>query len=151
MDKAHIIDHFRNQLAREVIGQGGSLPRFNPMNISPWLAMSLMQKAIRRGREEFALQAAATLLNQAPGRQPRGVFRPLPLLVGSPMAILGYSSPFRHNIHCIRGTIVTKENRGHKRPRFSRRWCGRRDSNPDRDSTPRDFKSLASTSSATPA
>ena len=24
MDKAHIIDHFRNQLAREVLGQGGS-------------------------------------------------------------------------------------------------------------------------------
>ena len=68
MDKAHIIDHFRNQLAREVLGQGGSLPRFKPMNISPWLAMRLMQKAIRRGREEFALRASATLLNQAPDR-----------------------------------------------------------------------------------
>ena len=66
MDKAHIIDHFRNQLAREVLGHGDSLPSFKPMNISPWLAMSLMQKAIRRGREEIALWAAATLLNQAP-------------------------------------------------------------------------------------
>ena len=68
MDKGHIIDHFRNQLARDVVGQGDSLPRFKPMNISPWLAMSLMQKAIRRGREEMALRAAATLLNQAPER-----------------------------------------------------------------------------------
>ena len=68
MDKIHIIEHFRDQLAREVIGQGDSLPRFNPMNMSPWLAMSLMQKAIRRGRKELALQAAATLLTQAPDR-----------------------------------------------------------------------------------
>ncbi len=69
MDKAHIIDHFRIQLARAVLGQGDSLPRFNPMNISPWLAMSLMQKAIRRGREEMALRAAATLLNQVASSQ----------------------------------------------------------------------------------
>jgi hypothetical protein len=29
---------------------------FNPLDVSPWLAMSLMQKAIRRGREEIALR-----------------------------------------------------------------------------------------------
>ena len=34
MDKTHIIEHFRDQLAREVIGQGDSLPRFNPMNVA---------------------------------------------------------------------------------------------------------------------
>jgi hypothetical protein len=41
---------------------------FRPLDISPWLAMSLMQKAIRRGREEIALRAAATLLRASPDR-----------------------------------------------------------------------------------
>jgi hypothetical protein len=36
------------------------------MNASPWMAMSAMQKAIRRGREDLALRAAATLLRDAP-------------------------------------------------------------------------------------
>ena len=36
------------------------------MNASPWVAMSAMQKAIRRGREDLALSAAATLLCDAP-------------------------------------------------------------------------------------
>jgi hypothetical protein len=40
----------------------------DPLPISPWLAMSLMQKAIRRGHESLALRAAATLLNDSPER-----------------------------------------------------------------------------------
>jgi hypothetical protein len=36
--------------------------------ISPWVAMSLMQKAIRRGRKHLALRAAATLLRGSPER-----------------------------------------------------------------------------------
>ena len=36
------------------------------MDASPWLAMSALQKAIRRGREDLALSAAATLLRDAP-------------------------------------------------------------------------------------
>jgi hypothetical protein len=32
-----------------------------PLNVSPWIAMSLLQKAIRRGQEHLALRAAATL------------------------------------------------------------------------------------------
>jgi len=32
------------------------------MDVSPWVAMSALQKAIRRGREDIALNAAATLL-----------------------------------------------------------------------------------------
>src|ERR1700722_11487997 len=39
-----------------------------PFDISPWLAMSLMQKAIRRGRAAIALRAAATLLRDSPDR-----------------------------------------------------------------------------------
>jgi hypothetical protein len=45
-----------------------ALSAYQPLNISPWLAMSLMQKAIRRGREEIALRAAATLLRDSPDR-----------------------------------------------------------------------------------
>jgi replication-associated recombination protein RarA len=37
-------------------------------DISPWVAMSLMQKAIRRGHKDLALRAAATLLREAPER-----------------------------------------------------------------------------------
>jgi hypothetical protein len=38
------------------------------MDASPWVAMSAMQKAIRRGREDVALSAAATLLRDAPDK-----------------------------------------------------------------------------------
>jgi hypothetical protein len=38
------------------------------MVASPWVAMSTMQKAIRRGREDLALSAAATLLHDAPDK-----------------------------------------------------------------------------------
>ena len=34
-----------------------------PLPISPWVAMSLLQKAIRRGRNDLAQRAAATLLH----------------------------------------------------------------------------------------
>jgi len=61
-----IIARLREELAREI--QSHSPPAPRPLPISPWLAMSLLQKAIRRGHEEFALQAAATLLDQAPDR-----------------------------------------------------------------------------------
>jgi len=39
-----------------------------PMHISPWLAMSVLQKATRRGREDLALSAAATLLPDSPDK-----------------------------------------------------------------------------------
>jgi replication-associated recombination protein RarA len=38
------------------------------MDVSPWVAMSAMQKAIRRGREDLALSAAATLLRDTPDK-----------------------------------------------------------------------------------
>ncbi len=43
-------------------------PELSPLGISPWMAMSLLQKAIRRGEEQYALRAAATLLRSAPDR-----------------------------------------------------------------------------------
>ena len=43
-------------------------PPFEPLAISPWLAAALLQKSIRRGEKQFALQAAATLLQVSPDR-----------------------------------------------------------------------------------
>lgn len=62
------LDQARSILAEGVLRHRQNLPRFNPMNFHPWLAMSLMQKAIRRGREDLALRASATLLGTSPER-----------------------------------------------------------------------------------
>ena len=37
-------------------------PISTPLNASPWVAMAALQKGIRRGRDDIALRAAATLL-----------------------------------------------------------------------------------------
>jgi hypothetical protein len=51
-----------------VVGRQGEPSTPEPMDASPWVAMSAMQKAIRRGREDVALNAAATLLRDAPDK-----------------------------------------------------------------------------------
>ena len=51
----------RRDLQRAIACRGGP-PTPQPMDVSPWVAMSAMQKAIRRGREDLALSAAATLV-----------------------------------------------------------------------------------------
>src|SRR5690349_10324080 len=56
----------RNRL--NVVVAGFQPPQPEPLNISEYLAASLLQKAIRRGRNELALQAAATLLQSSPER-----------------------------------------------------------------------------------
>lgn len=43
-------------------------PPFYPINTTPWIAMSAMQKAVRRGRKQLALRTAATLLQKSPDR-----------------------------------------------------------------------------------
>jgi len=68
MNGADILEFHRHQLAGETFEWGDSQPSCDPLNIDPWLAMSLMQKAIRRGRDEWALGAAATLLSISPER-----------------------------------------------------------------------------------
>lgn len=45
-----------------------SPPPCYPLNVSPWVAMALLQKAVRRGRKQCALRAAATLLCRSPER-----------------------------------------------------------------------------------
>ena len=55
-----ILNNARESLADEIFGYREPKPA--PLKISPWLAMSLLQKAIRRGEDQLAQRAAATLL-----------------------------------------------------------------------------------------
>lgn len=66
MDEHDVISAGRHELS-EAIAEFQP-PPFYPLNVSPWVAMALMQKAIRRGRKQLALRAAATLLHLAPER-----------------------------------------------------------------------------------
>jgi hypothetical protein len=61
-----ILNGARQQLSDEIFTYREAKPA--PLKISPWLAMSLLQKAIRRGEGELAQRAAATLLLIAPDR-----------------------------------------------------------------------------------
>jgi hypothetical protein len=65
MNGPEILHFIRHDLHRAVARQGRP-PAPRPIDASPWVAMSAMQKAIRRGREDLALSAAATLLRDAP-------------------------------------------------------------------------------------
>lgn len=66
MNEPDILSAARQQLADAV---SKTQPfTFEPLDISPWLAAALLQKAIRRGADELALRAAATLLRDAPDR-----------------------------------------------------------------------------------
>jgi hypothetical protein len=67
MIEREILAAFRDDLAQR-IARRERPPAFQPLPISPWLAMALLQKAVRRGRVDLALQAAATLLLDAPDR-----------------------------------------------------------------------------------
>ena len=67
MNAADIQTPIEADLARSLKKRGPPLI-VNPLQASPWVAMSLLQKAIRRGREDLALRAAATLLRDAPER-----------------------------------------------------------------------------------
>jgi len=60
-----IASHFRNQLACR-IAMRSSIPPITPLDVSRWVAMSLMQKATRRGQEDLALRAGATLFLNDP-------------------------------------------------------------------------------------
>ena len=60
MQRFPVISNAREELA-DAVGSGSISPP-SPIACSPWLVMSIMQKAIRRGREDLALRAAASLL-----------------------------------------------------------------------------------------
>ncbi|TXM73120.1 hypothetical protein FV218_11870 [Methylobacterium sp. WL69] len=62
-----VLADFRDQLGKQIASRP-QLPAFDPLPVSPWIAMSLLQKAIRRGLPRLALQAAARLLTDSPER-----------------------------------------------------------------------------------
>lgn len=64
MNGTDILASLREELALAL--QSHIPPQPEPLPISPWLGMSLLQKAIRRGNPRFAQQAAATLLEKYP-------------------------------------------------------------------------------------
>jgi hypothetical protein len=72
MNGPEILHLIRHDLHRAVARQGKP-PAPRPIDASAWVAMSAMQKAIRRGREDLALGAAATLLRDAPEKLWRGI------------------------------------------------------------------------------
>ncbi|MER9390639.1 MULTISPECIES: hypothetical protein [unclassified Mesorhizobium] len=63
MNGPDILSAIRADLAQQVQHHIPDNPE--PLDVSPWLAMALLQKAIRRGHRQFALQAAATLVQQS--------------------------------------------------------------------------------------
>ena len=66
IDKKDVLGSFRQELVKPLAAYR---PRpLAPLPISPWIAMSLLQKAIRRGEQAWALAAAATLLIDAPDK-----------------------------------------------------------------------------------
>lgn len=67
MTDPDLISRFRTDLIQRIAAQE-RVPEGQPLPISPWLAMSLLQKSVRRGRADLALNAAATLLRDAPDR-----------------------------------------------------------------------------------
>jgi replication-associated recombination protein RarA len=66
MNETDLLDLARQKLT-DAISQYQP-PIHTPLKVSPWIAMSLLQKAIRRGHEPLALRAAATLLRISPER-----------------------------------------------------------------------------------
>lgn len=68
MNGPHILNHLYVELADEVTSQRILHHDFPALDISPWAAMSLLQKAIRRGQDDWALRAASTLLTISPER-----------------------------------------------------------------------------------
>jgi len=68
MNGIHILELNRTELADLILDHRQDLPPFRPQTLTPWIAMSLMQKAIRRGRVDLALMGAATLLQDSPER-----------------------------------------------------------------------------------
>jgi hypothetical protein len=67
MNGPEILHLIRHDL-QGAVARRGKPPTPRPMDASPWVAMSVLQKAIRRGREDLALSAAVTLLRDAPDK-----------------------------------------------------------------------------------
>ncbi len=67
MERVSIISIAREELA-EAVSSGPISPPSPITSTTPWIGMSILQKGVRRGREDLALRAAATLLRDAPDK-----------------------------------------------------------------------------------
>ena len=83
MNGTEIMSHGRERLAEAVRGNHSKNPVVTPFEVSPWAAMSLLQKAIRRGRTELAIRAAATLLRDTPDR----LWRRIPIVAAEDIGV----------------------------------------------------------------
>lgn len=66
MNALKIFQDIHRDLADQTLMR--AIPAQRPITISPWIAMSLLHKSIRRGRIDLGLSAAATLLRDAPDK-----------------------------------------------------------------------------------
>jgi hypothetical protein len=66
MNKPIILSTARQQLSDAI--SIFRTPTCDPLKVSPWVGMALLQKSIRRGEKQLALRAAATLLCISPER-----------------------------------------------------------------------------------
>lgn len=68
MDHQEFLSSSYPELAAIMSQRQGTIPEPQPLDVSEWLCMSILQKSIRRGETGHALRAAATLLRDAPDR-----------------------------------------------------------------------------------
>ena len=53
MNGSEILEYYRSGLSKALRELSDDVPEIGPLNIFPWLAMSLLQKEILRGRFGF--------------------------------------------------------------------------------------------------
>ena len=125
MEHFPIISTAREELA-EVVSSGPISPP-SPIACLPWVAMSLMQKAIRRGREDLALRAAAALLKDCPSVCGGGVASSRSRISASPISRLWGRSLRRS---AARRSGRNSATSGRSPARSCQRWRGRRNAAP---------------------
>lgn len=62
------LDLFTTDPVLQPLASDRTVPTVEPLPVSPWVAMSAMQKGIRRGDVDLATRAAATLLKSDPAK-----------------------------------------------------------------------------------
>lgn len=68
MDTNEFLGNAYPELAAIFLERLSATPEPQPLDISPWIAQSLLQKSIRRGETGLALRAAASLLRDDPDK-----------------------------------------------------------------------------------
>jgi replication-associated recombination protein RarA len=68
MDNQEFLAASYPELALVMTERQGDIPKPQPIEASPWICQSILQKSIRRGEAGHALRAAATLLRDDPDK-----------------------------------------------------------------------------------